>query len=421
MKNKTLFFLLLLLFPCVVHASDFAIICDHGPFKSKDVINCQIKVVKTYLYDEISATIKDTDNLVCSTPVIGQGLEEIETTENSFKYKGQENTSVISSFSCEVKELNIDKTDQIIIDDFSYTIKGEKKTEVLRSSNLELKKIEVEDIKDDKPRDVSFKESLLSNLTSPQLSFVFSSYLTKYEIEVLNEVDKIELNPTLMDETSTVDIQGSLELSEGLNTIDIYVTSQDGEHKTCYTLYINRLKSGEEIYYPEQDASLKSLRIKGKSIGFKTDKYNYNLHLYSDESKIDMETIANYEGATVDIDKTENLKNGDIITVTVTSADGINKNKYVIKVSKDAPKKNITPYVVIALIVFGAIGAIVGFVKTTNKKAPDTPEPNTNEEVQGSAQPQVQSTVQQPSQPIQQQVDPNNNVNPVDTSNNTNI
>ena len=149
--------------------------------------------------------------------------------------------------------------------------------------------------------------------------------------------------------------------------------------------------------------------------------YSYNLHLYSNEDSIEVEAVANNQDASVDIDKTSKLKNGDIITITVTSVDGINKTKYKIKVSKDAPKKNYTPVIIIGGIVLAIIGVFVGVVKTTNKKAPDTPEPTTQTPVQ---QTQVQTNPMKPVQPVAPQVQPQvteQSQNPVDTSNNTNI
>jgi len=424
MKNKLLFLLLLLIIPGCVYASDFYLACDKGPFKSNQTFNCQIKVSESYVYEEVSATINGTNNLICSAPVIGQGLEEVELTDNSFKAKGQEVTGVIASFSCAVKELKNDVTDQIEIDNFSYKTKEKENVEVLRSSKLELKKMEIEEIKDDKPRDVTYKESLLSSLSSPQLNFTFSSYLTKYEQEVTNDVTHIDLSYETMVEGATTELQGSLDLSEGINIIDVYVTSPDGIHRTCYTIYVTRLKEGEDIYYPEQDSTLKSLKIKGKSIGFEINKYEYNLHLYSNESSIVVEAEANNKDAKVDIDKMDNLKNGDKITVTVTSVDGINKTKYVINVHKDAPKRNYTPVIVIGGIVLAIILIFVGVVKTNNKKISET-----TVTVQQPIQPeQPQVNPMQPVQPVTPQpqaqvVDPNAQQpqNPVDTSNNTNI
>ena len=426
--KKKLLLLFILFIPVRVYASDFFITCDKGPFKSNTVFNCQLKAAKAHTYKEISATVKDTVNLSCSTPVIGEGLEEVEMTDNSFKAKGQEVTGVIAAFSCQVKELRNDTTDQIEIDDLTYTIEStgkeeKEQVEVIRSSKLELKKIEVDEIKDNKPRDVSVKESLLSSLSSPQLEFVFSSYLTKYEKEVTNGVTHIDVNYTTMVEGATVEVQGDVDLKEGLNVIDLYVTSPDGGHKTCYTLYVTRLKEGEDIYYSEQDSTLKSLKIKGKSIGFDINKYTYDLHLKADEDKIEVETVANNKDAVVDIDKTSGLKNGDIITVTVTSVDGLNKTKYTIRVHKDAPKKNYTPAIIITGVVLAIIGVFVGVVKTTNRKAPDVPtQPEIPNETEAQVDPTKPVSFAQPTQPqaVEQPQVVEQPTQPVDTSNNTN-
>lgn len=376
-KIKLLILVLIMSFPIMVDAHE--LVCDTTVSKNHgESFNCYIKLNELPMFDEISGTITSSNDVECKVFRYDSGLQNESQDESKFKLSGAPTKNQIIDFTCEVVGKPTEETTaQVMISDYKYHIfEDDKDAEslILRSSYIKLNKYEEElviETEDDKPRDTSNNDSLLKTIQDDNLELSFSKFITKYEIEVLFEVEQLDLKVLPVNKNAIVKIEGNQKLEIGKNTIDIYVTSPDNKTTTCYSLYITRLARGEEIYYPKKDATLSNMTVTGYSIKFNKDIYEYHIHLDRNTSKVEVNPTTTYEDAIVDISKTNNLVNNDIITVTVTSADGTNIQKYKIRVTKDAPKKDYSLYITLGIIIIVFLVVAYLFLRTSKKEKND--------------------------------------------------
>lgn len=182
----------------------------------------------------------------------------------------------------------------------------------------------------------------------------FSSTTTSYTIKVAKDITKLELKAEPEDAKAKVTVQGNKQLKEGENNIVISVSAEDG---TVKQYEIKATKEAET-----KILGLQSLKIKNTNIEtiFKPEQYDYEIEI-KEETKLEIEAMANDEMATVEILGNEDLQEGEnIITIIVSSQDGTQKVTYQIKANKIA---NVAPSVAkqvdVKLYVYIAIGAIL--------------------------------------------------------------
>ena len=150
-------------------------------------------------------------------------------------------------------------------------------------------------------------------ILSPQ----FSSDVTEYTLTVGLDVTSLDIEAIPTDEASEVTITGNDELLEGTNTVEIVVTAEDGTERT-YT--INVIK-GEGA-----GLGLAELTINGYTLNpaFSPEIYEYTLEINDlTVTSIDINAVANVDGASVEIVGNTELKPGEnIVTIIVRSDDG---------------------------------------------------------------------------------------------------
>ena len=371
MKRNLLIFIMLLIFPGIVNA--YELTCDTGLFSFNETFHCQI-INDPNSYEYIKGTLTENEGLECKIVSHNEGLEVISETEKSFHYTGNTVEENLVTFECKSISKNPSSiTSQIFINDFTYKIKDRKEENLLlRSDYINLNQY-IEEEKETKPRDTTNADSLLASIKESQLNQLnFSRFVTQYNLEVVFDIEELNLEILPLNSEATIKIEGNQKLELGKNIIDIYVTSPDGSSTTCYTLTINRLPKGETVYLPEQDSKLKTLTISGFTINFESEIFDYKIHLNEKQSSVVVNATPNHSGAIVDVSKYQNLQNGDIITITVTSEDGSNVTKYRIKVTKDLPKKDYGPYLVFAgiIIVIVLIVLLILYTNSRQKKDP---------------------------------------------------
>lgn len=208
----------------------------------------------------------------------------------------------------------------------------------------------------------------LSNLGITPNDFKgFSSNKLSYSTEVPNDVETVEIYAKKGQSRQTISGTGKKTLKEGANTFNIVVTAEDGTTKKTYTLTINR-KAKETEDPAKAGFGLTKLEISGFKLQpqFQTDVFEYNVDLKEDLEKLEIETVATQENATVEITGNENLQDGEnIITILVNSEDGQESVAYQIIVNKTVEKQEVMPKSVgndkikkIAIL-SGAVGIIV--------------------------------------------------------------
>lgn len=191
-----------------------------------------------------------------------------------------------------------------------------------------------------------------------ELTPTFSANVTEYTIKLTNYKEQsLKINAEAEDSKSTVKVEGNEEIKIGENVISITVTAEDGTTKVYKVTVINEEKEG---------LGLLSLVIKGVELkNFSPSKFNYEIE-FKELDKLEIEAIANEEGATVEIIGNENLTEvGEhVITIIVTSADGEQIATYTITANKVAVEEqkqelNIKSILICALIALVVLVAII--------------------------------------------------------------
>lgn len=224
-----------------------------------------------------------------------------------------------------------------------------------------------------KSNNAKLKELKITSEDKVELSYTpkFSSSINEYSLNVDGSISRVIINATLEDSNATLVISDNVksELVAGENNkITITVLAEDGQTKNTYT--INVLRDALET-----DATLKSLKIKEyPSFKFTADKFSYNVEVDSSVKKLTFDYTLASDKSSVEISGNDELKDGSVVKLTVTSEDG-SKREYkftVIKTKKTSTTEKVVtvssnknPLIIIglSLIGFGLIGGIVYVAK----------------------------------------------------------
>lgn len=166
-------------------------------------------------------------------------------------------------------------------------------------------------------------DSTLSSLSIAEGAITpeFNKDVKEYAITVPNEVTKLNITATSTDSKATVSVTEYEELKEGENTITISVTAEDGTTKTDYVIKATRQRKELAlekliIKYTNQNGEVVEIPL--------TPEFISNIYEYSIETleywvkSLDIEALANIEGATIEISGADSLKEGEnVITITV--------------------------------------------------------------------------------------------------------
>lgn len=224
-----------------------------------------------------------------------------------------------------------------------------------------------------KSNNAKLKELKITSEDKVELSYTpkFSSSINEYSLNVDGSISRVIINATLEDSNASLVISDNVksELVAGENNkITITVLAEDGQTKNTYT--INVLRDALET-----DATLKSLKIKEyPSFKFSADKFSYNVEVDSSVKKLTFDYTLASDKSSVEISGNDELKDGNVVKLTVTSEDG-SKKEYkftVIKTKKTSTTEKVVtvssnknPLIIIglSLIAFGLIGGIVYVAK----------------------------------------------------------
>lgn len=224
-----------------------------------------------------------------------------------------------------------------------------------------------------KSNNAKLKELKITSEDKVELSYTpkFSSSINEYSLNVDGSISRVIINATLEDSNASLVISDNVksELVAGENNkITITVLAEDGQTKNTYT--INVLRDALET-----DATLKGLKIKEyPSFKFSADKFSYNVEVDSSVKKLTFDYTLASDKSSVEISGNDELKDGSVVKLTVTSEDG-SKREYkftVIKTKKTSTTEKVVtvssnknPLIIIglSLIAFGLIGGIVYVAK----------------------------------------------------------
>lgn len=149
----------------------------------------------------------------------------------------------------------------------------------------------------------------------------FSADVTEYTINVPNEITALNITATPTDTKATVTIEGNENFVVGENKVIIKVVAEDGTTKE-YVINVIRKRSNLalaslRITYIDKDGNTQEIILNPAFDGAILE-YNLGDISYLIES-LNIEAIANLEGAIVEISGNENLQEGEnIITIKLT-------------------------------------------------------------------------------------------------------
>lgn len=353
--------LLLFILPTFVFAS--SIECDNGNKTLNDEFSCKIEGKGNIEYEYIKGKINVPSYITCNNFIYANGLTEISPINNyEFNLKGTPQDNIFINFKCKVTtDIQNTTNGYITINNFSYN----GFTEILKSNILNFIPSEIKK-DEEKPRNTSINNLLIEDIKDDSLDFTFSRFITTYNIEVLNEVNKINPTIKLVDSKSTYEIS-KFDLEEGDNVIDILVTNETGD-KNTYTLNIKRLKAGENVYESENDASVKNIEVTGQQFKFLENVHNYTLEIAGEVSSLDIKVTPTSDKSTVNIKGNSNIQNKSKIVIEVISENKEVTNKYVINIKKKLDIKEEKNYIFAGIIAFLVVVLIIIIVITNNRK-----------------------------------------------------
>lgn len=184
----------------------------------------------------------------------------------------------------------------------------------------------------------------LKELTIEGYQIAFNEDNYTYKLELINNETKLNIKAIPLDDKVTVTITGNNNLKSGTNNIIVTLSSEDG-NKLTYTIVATKANN---------ICMLKDIKITGYKLNFACNKYKYNLKIKK-ENSLNIEVIPVDKNTKINIYNNNNLKNKDIITISVKNGD---KNyNYKIKVLKE--DKSLISIIILSLIVICSLGTII--------------------------------------------------------------
>ena len=154
---------------------------------------------------------------------------------------------------------------------------------------------------------------------------VFDYYLT-----INNNINNLEILTVPENKNSKIEITGNENLKEGLNIIKVQITSKDNTSSSSYIINVTKTNNIEDA-----NTNLETLAIQNYLLypNFDNTVTNYNVEVANDTDNINLLAIPEDEEANVEIDKNEELQEGNNnIKITVTAKNSYTKKVYNINV-----------------------------------------------------------------------------------------
>lgn len=210
-----------------------------------------------------------------------------------------------------------------------FTIEGEFFYNIgsLIESNFEAKQIQIG--KEESILNMQLQEELGTDFTSSNAELKslrldiegitpnFEKDIYEYYLTIPNNIRDIEVLATCENPNANVEIGGNTDLKEGLNVINIIVTSEDKTAQKTYTIQVTKTANLELA-----NNNLEILAIENTLLypPFDMANTNYKAEISSKLDRINILAIPQNESGVVKINGNSNLKQGNnLITIVVTA------------------------------------------------------------------------------------------------------
>ena len=160
----------------------------------------------------------------------------------------------------------------------------------------------------------------------------FSPDVNEYYLIVDENVKDIDVTAIPQNAEANVKITGNKNLKNGLNKIEIVVTSEDKSEKNKYTINVTKTSNEQNA-----NADLETLAIENYVLTpeFDANETNYTVNVSNNTNNLNILAIASDMNAQVNVTGNTNLKYGNNkVVITVTAENGITLKKYNINAYK---------------------------------------------------------------------------------------
>lgn len=243
-------------------------------------------------------------------------------------------TGIIKTFKFRAKE---DGTGYFIVNGNFYNRNGQKINTSFKETSVQIQENNKNNLQRqilEEGTETNPSNSLLQSLSLDieGITPEFKSDVYKYYLTVPTSINNILVTATPSNKNSNVTITGNTNLKNGLNIININVTSVDNTNTTNYEIYVSKTDDKESA-----NTNLETLAIENTLLNniFDNSITNYNIEVGNKVDSLNILAIPEDESASVEISKSNTLQEGNnIIKVTVTAKNGFTKKEYIINVYK---------------------------------------------------------------------------------------
>ena len=158
----------------------------------------------------------------------------------------------------------------------------------------------------------------------------FNNQITDYYITVKESVDNIEVTAIPENKNTKVEVLGNNNLKNGLNIIEVIVTSEDVKSKKTYKVYVTKTNNEENA-----NADLETLAVEYNNIfpDFQSNITNYTLEVANNVENLNILAIPNNKNGIVQVEGNEKINIGkNMVYITVTAPNKVTKKIYSIEV-----------------------------------------------------------------------------------------
>ena len=243
-------------------------------------------------------------------------------------------TGIIKTFKFRAKE---DGTGYFIINGDFYTKNGQKINTSFKETSVQIQENNENNLQRqilEKGTETNPSNSSLQGLRLDieGITPEFKSDVYKYYLTVPTSINDILVTVTPSNKNSNVTITGNTNLKNGLNIININVTSYDKTNTTDYEIYVSKTDDKDST-----NTNLETLAIENTLLynTFDNSVTNYNIEVGNNVDSLNILAISEDENASVEINKSNTLQEGNnTIKITVTAKNGFTKKEYNVNVYK---------------------------------------------------------------------------------------
>ena len=240
-------------------------------------------------------------------------------------------TGIIKTFKFRAKE---EGSGYFIVNGNFYTKNGQKINTSFRETSVEIKENIIQERITKEGTETNPSNSSLQGLSLniEGITPEFKSDVYKYYVTVPTSINNILVTVTPSNKDANVTVTGNTNLKNGLNIININVTSYDNTNTTDYKIYVSKTDDEEST-----NTNLETLAIENTLLNniFDNSITNYNIEVGNKVDSLNILAIPEDESASVEINKSNTLQEGNnTIKITVTAKNGYTKKEYIINVYK---------------------------------------------------------------------------------------